>query len=633
MSEMLRRAIRLQVVRAEDAGGGEKKNIVRVVASTDVAYDWGYYSEKLAHGENAIDREGAVSVLLNHDRNQIIGGIRKIETDGSRMTAELEIDPDVRGTNGLRVLDAVRNGYLAGVSIGYDYRREDCVIVEDENEKRTINVNRWRLMEISLTPTPADVAASVSRQMPEWIRTAAVQEDAPMGDKVKAPNGADGQEEKDEVAKEREALAKERKALDRERLEVKLRGLAQSHGVELSDQDLVEVRTEAQGLELLLSRKAKAQETKLKSSAAVDIGRDSADKADEAAEEALLSLAGVRTEKNKGMRAGSVLDIGRRWLAANGASGVLEMNRYDVADALIGNGGRMSRVQRQNKRGRRDAANVTSGLFTSYVMANVMDKQVYNGFQASEESCTHHIWTTPRQVADFKTFSGAALDYGNLVETTENVAFPELGKAEGGYSAALGMWGATISLTLQALINDDLGQFLATLAKAGMIARRTVDVKVYADLAAATWTNRTTAGALSDTTVSVNRGSIAGITGPAGQILGITPRYLIVPSALRGTALSIAQIAPYIAPSDVKVNTDLIPIITPFLASSTYWYLVASQIFEPVVVATLQGMEAPIVEEYDSGAVASRKWKIMYPFKVVIPTVGGNIAAMWQGTA
>jgi hypothetical protein len=40
-----------------------------------------------------------------------------------------------------------------------------------------------------------------------------------------------------------------------------------------------------------------------------------------------------------------------------------------------------------------------------------------------------------------------------------------------------------------------------------------------------------------------------------------------------------------------------------------------------VIVATLVGVEAPIVEEYDAGAVASRKWKIMLPFVVVVPTI------------
>ena len=659
---LIQRQIQLQFVRGE--GDDEKSNRVRVIASTNENYDWGYYKEQLLHDRSNVDCAPAASVLFNHNRDQVIGKILSTELDGQKMTAELEIDPEVTGSNGLKLLRAIRNGYLRGVSIGYEYRREDCTFSEDDSGKRSVVVNRWQLREISITPTPADVAAQVIRQVPEWIRQASHQkakttEVLPMGfeawllarglkkedltadalarqqkmfdeeTKAKALNA-----DSDELKKERAARAEaERKLAEATHLS-EMGKLARTHGVEWKDED-ASGKNREQCITLMLERKAAGAETNVKDPMGVNIMRDAADKADEAAEEALGTLMGVKTEKNLGLRGGTLLDIGRRWLHARGERGILDIDRRQIAEMLLGAGNRVARWQRQA--GRRDAANVTGGMFTSYLLANVMDKVIYNGFQASDEAITYPLWTASREVMDFKTFSGAALDAGNLIETTENTAFPELAKAEGGYSDVLALWGATVSLTLQAMQNDDLGEFMRWLKMAGFIARRTVDVKVYAALAAATWTSRTTVGNLSDDTLSTNRASMAAIAGPAGQTLGLTPRYLIVPAGLRKQALQIAQIAPYIAPEAVKVNTDIIPIITPFLPtaatpSQSTWYIAVSQMYEAVVVATLQGVNAPIIEEYDPGAVAARKWKIMFPFKVVIPTVESKVQGLWQGT-
>ncbi|HYG78686.1 MAG TPA: HK97 family phage prohead protease [Planctomycetota bacterium] len=658
---LIYRQMALQIVRAE---GDKPSNRIHVIASSDDMCDMGYYREQLKHDQNSIDATPAVSVLFNHDRNQVIGGILSTRLEGGKLVAELEIDPDVRGTNGLKLLEAIHKKYLRGVSIGYEYSREHCTFSEDDSGKRTVVVNRWTLREISITPTQADVTATVVRSVPDWAKQAFAKANLEESDmefeKWLAARGLKSEDltdaartrlraEFDAEVRVRASLAttgadeikaerEKREKAERELAAIKHRDdmetLAKSHGVEWKKED-ADGKTREQCVTLMLERKAKATNQQPSGSVAVVITRDAADKADEAAEDALGELLGVKSDKNLGMRGGSVLDIGRRWLAARGEPNILQISRREIAELLMGNGQRVSRYQRVS--GRRDAANVTSGMFTSFLLANVMDKVVYNGFQASEEAITYPLWCADRQVMDFKQFTGAALDAGNLVETAENVAFPELAKGEGGYNATLGLWGATISLTLQSMQNDDLGEFMRWLRMAGFIAKRTVDVKVYTDLEGATWTSRTTVGDLTDDTLSANRASLSEITGPAGQKLGMTPRYLVVPSGLRKKALEISQIAPYIAPEAAKVNTDIIPIITPFLTTAgtptqSKWYIAASKMFEPVVVATLQGVNAPIVEEYDPGAVAARKWKIMFPFKVVIPTVDSKVQAMWRGT-
>jgi len=688
------RFVDFKIQKREDGAAGPG-NIFPVVASTDEPYDWGFFVETLVHEESAIDRHAAVTVLFNHDRACPIGKILNTRVQNGQMCADLQIDSEVEIMPKLSALRAISEGILKGVSVGYGYDYRDCESTyqkeesTDENgnpvccKKQYVKVKKWTLREISITPTPADLSAQVTRQFPEswtgpnaatlkserevkamnfnaWLKARGFDPET-LGDAEKAAlkksfdferKGApvlvaDPDDDGGEVTKERKALAAREKRVARAELVNNLRELAKSHGLpELTKTELEDVETMEEGCKILLGKKAVKEAVLPKEPVAVEVVADSAEKADAAAEDGLLALIprefrGVHNKApDLGMRTGSVLDIGRHWLHAQGMRHVLEMGRQELADSLIGNGGRMNRFQRQRMRkgGQRDAANVTSGMFTSYLLANVLDKAVYNGFMASEDACTHHLWTASRLVSDFKSFTGGALDVGNLVETTENLAFPELAKEEGGYSAALAMWGATLSLTIQALINDDLGEFMKWLGRAGFIARRTIDVKVYTEVAAATWTSRTTAGNLTDATLSANRASMANIAGPAGQALGMNPRFLIVPAGLRSAALTITQLAPALLMNDViKVNTDIVPIITPFLttdgtpANST-WYIAAAQAFEACIVAMLAGMEAPVVEEYDAGAVAARKWKIMLPFKVIVPTVSSKVQGMWRGT-
>jgi hypothetical protein len=69
---------------------------------------------------------------------------------------------DARMPSGVSVADAVDFGALRGVSIGYSYASRDCSYDEATG---TLTVNKWRLLEVSLTPTPADTTGQV-RSLP-----------------------------------------------------------------------------------------------------------------------------------------------------------------------------------------------------------------------------------------------------------------------------------------------------------------------------------------------------------------------------------------------------------------------------------------------------------------------------------
>lgn len=595
-----------------------------LLMSTDDAVDFGGYREVLSHSAASIDMSSARALLINHDPNQIAGTISSLGADGKTLTGKARLMDGAKMQSGVDVREAVKSGALRGVSIGYTYNRSDATYNE---ETRTITVKKWRFLEATLTPIPADGRAQV-RSLPTEFNTApaiaAAHKEKIMSDDIKP----------DAVAIEATRAAD--LANQRADTMVRITKLAESHGLRASDYlDAAKFATFDAAVDGMLDEKARSQATHVTANigaAHVRIGKDASDKADEAAVDSLLDLHGVGDKNKNAERGFTVLDIAKRHGQRVGHN-VSDWTKFDTAQYILGKPVPGAR-----------AANVTSSMFNTVVLANYMDKAVFNGFNNFGANVTWPIWCRRRTVSDFKTFASGALDSGNLVETAEDLAFPELTKAEGSYTASLGLWGATISLTMQALVNDDLGEFSAMLNRAGAIAARTVDKQVYTVVNAGTYTNNTTSGIAGLATaadLSELRAAFDTKTGPAGQTLGNTPRYLLVPSCLRNQALTLTtQVQAY--PTVTNTNTDLQTVITPYLTQaatptqSTVYLVGDPNLVDSVVVAFLQGMESPQVAEYDAGAVAARKWKIMLPFvaSLATTTVSGTIymPGIQQGT-
>lgn len=617
MSEAL--YYRAAELRAADlADNGE----IRLICSTDAAVNMGGFREVLVHKDGSVDHSSCRSLLLNHDRDQIIGGVRSVEIAPGEMRATVFIAESAKTASGTSIRELVKAGALRGVSIGYAYDRDGA---RYDDETNTVTADRWMLREITLTPTPADTRAHVVRSLPDHfapkpntsVRSnnaapAAEMKGSHMADEIK-PQGTPDAAKNDEAVRAAEIAQLRERAAEQK----KITELAESHGLRASQ--FIDLPY-GKALEEMLAAKAAASKTEVRAAPVkVEVVADKMDKANEHAEKEALEGR-------------SILEIARRHAQAAGFPAA-DMNRSDLAGYVLG-----KKVPGMSLR---SAANVTSSMFNSVVLASVMDKAVFNGFNNFAKSVTYPIWTRRRSVADFKSFSAGALDSGNLVETAENIAFPELTKAEGSYSDALGLWGATISLTYQAIVNDDLGEFMSMLNRAGAIAQRTIDKAVYTEINGATWTNNTDSvtGLGTSGDLDTVRKSFEKKTGPAGEILGNTPKYLLVPSCLRTAALqATTQVQ---GSTEMKTNADLIPVITPHLteagtASQSVFYLAGDpSLVDTVVVSFLQGAETPQVMEYDAGAVAARKWKIMQAFVATLAstTVSGTIyiPGMQQG--
>ncbi len=600
-------------IRADDlADTGE----IRLIASTNAPVDVGGYREILSHDAGAVSMESCRSLLLNHDSDQIIGGVRGLELRDGKLMATVFIVESARTASGTSIRELVKAGALRGVSIGYVRDLDKATFDERSN---TLTVPKWSLRELTLTPTPADTRAQVVRSLPKSFTTApndivsdataapaASQKGSPMADENKPQeNTPDAAPKHDEAQRASEIAALRAREADF----IRITKLAESHGLRASD---FIGKPVDQAIEAMLAAKAAKEVTDVKTERTGDIvlGATQAEK--------------VNAESVESLSTGkSVLSVARRHAAAMGLQ-THDMNNADLAAYVLGKDVPGSK--------RSGPANVTSSNFNTVVLGNFMDKAVQNGFSAGV--VTYPAWTNRRVVSDFKTFAAGALDSGNLVSTAENLAFPELAKAEHSYSSALGMWGATISLTFQALVNDDLGEFTRMLNRSGQIAARTVEKEVVRVLEAMTWTGNLTSALALGTAGSLDavRAAFAAKTGAAGEKLGNNPKYLLVPACLRRAAL-LETTALVAGTTDARANTDISAIVNPFLAQAataaqSFYYLIADpNLVDTITVAFLQGNESPSIMEYDAGAVAKRSWKIMLPF-VAAPataTIGGTV--------
>jgi HK97 family phage prohead protease len=672
--EMLRRHIAFTPVwrKRDDAGAVDDSvpSSLDIVASTDDPVDWGGFREVLVHEADNIDISAARSLLINHDPNQVAGRIQGMKSAGGSMTLGADVMPDARLASGPTVRAAIDFGALRGVSIGYGYSQADTAWDEST---RTLTVRRWRLLECSLTPIPADKAAQV-RSRPEWIPDpidtpaagpAAQHGDRHMPDPIipaagqpaavpVTPNPATGAEN-DNV---RKASEHARAAAIQEARDIA--SLARSHNL---DPDSYLELGVAGASQKMLRDLAAVRATNLGQpvggARSVEVTEAAEDKARDAFFGAMAHNAGFRGENlrgvqdNNSLRGRGLLDMVRGTAIALGIRSAGEWDKQDLAWLALG---KPSMIQ---GRGARDA-NVTSSSFPNFVFLNAITKVVAQGFAVGGKSIRYQPLVSVDYRPDFKSFYIGTLAVQNLQKTAEDVAFPELDKSEGVFNSQVKMWGGTMSLTFQALVNDDTAQFDRNLRQAGLIAQKTIDKRVFQKLlmgtstseATSTWTSNTTSGGTVNYTTNDGaaasraglgkvRAALMNKVGLDGNPLGTIPRFAICgptrEQQLRGL-LSVAPGQQTVQQADLEVISSAWLEASALIgnATDTYYLLADPNEVTGLVLSYIRGMESPQVMPYDAGAVAASKWKIFQPFEadLVNMSISGTtvIAAAQQAT-
>lgn len=316
----------------------------------------------------------------------------------------------------------------------------------------------------------------------------------------------------------------------------------------------------------------------------------------EACTQSLLIRAGVRVENPSPL----VRDVERLNITAM-AENILSMNGKRSAGL-----GRADIIK----------AALTTSDFPE-LLANTAGKAMMLGYD--NEPTTHQIWTGEREVADFKEKSFVALSEApGLLEVAEGAEYKHGAFGEAAEKFSIKTFGRMLTITRQALINDDLQAFTAMPAAFGSSARRTEADLVYAKLTGAPVMSDTKtlfhAGhgnlAASGTALSVDslgaaRAAMRRQKGIKGEShLDPQPRFLIVPVVLESKAEAMLNSLVLYGASNGVDNLQWIRNLTlvsdPRLddVSETAWYLAASPAqLDTIVRAYLAGQARPYYEE------------------------------------
>jgi hypothetical protein len=298
----------------------------------------------------------------------------------------------------------------------------------------------------------------------------------------------------------------------------------------------------------------------------------------------------------------SLLELGRDFLESQGVN-TRGLDRLALATRMLHH---------------RAAGAMGTSDFSS-LFANVANKRLRNAYE--ENPATYDMWARRAPNApDFKNITVVSISGApSLLQTNEHGEFKYGTMSDGAETYKVVTYGRIVSLTRQAIINDDLRAFDRLISAFGNSSRRLENSLVYAQLTGnaaladtvalfhADHSNlgTSTGSALQLSSLTTARTAMRSQKGLGGESLNIVPNYLIVPAALEATAYQLTSAA-YVPATQSNINefraggrTAVEPIVEPILdaVSTTAWYMAASSgQIDTVEYCYLDGAEGPIIE-------------------------------------
>jgi hypothetical protein len=581
-----------------------------------------YYDEELVVSPEAVDLarlNGGASVLNTHsqwDLTNVIGVVERAWLEGNegRATVRLSQREDVAG-----LVSDIEAGIIRHISAGYTVQRYAVVRAEEREDGGTVplyRAERWTPAEISFVPVPADAGSSV-RSKPsqghgepcEFVtRATAQRKETAMDDDVQ--NG--GQQPAPAMAAPVAADVIARTA--------EIAELCARHHVADLAPELIR-----SGADVGAAR-AKILETLARNDAAagghrnvvrVETVRDAFETRMAGVEQAILHrlMPGVKLDDNSRQYRGlSLMEIGREWLEAQGVS-TRGMDKLKLADTMLSH--------------RSSSGMHTTSDFAS-LFANVAGKRLRNAYE--ENTGTYQVWARRAPNApDFKAMSVVQLSGApDLLQVPEHGEYTYGAMRDGGTEMRVVTYGRIVALTRQAIINDDLRAFDRLTVAFGLAARRLENSLVYNELVNASLYSAqngnlgTGAGsALQLTSLQGMRTAMRQQRGLNGELLNVTPAFLIVPTTLEQTAYQLTS-NQFVPATTGAINefrsggrTQLEPVVEPLLDanSATAWYGAAnSAAVDTVEYCYLDGAEGPQIESKVGWGVDGVEYKCRLDF-------------------
>lgn len=266
------------------------------------------------------------------------------------------------------------------------------------------------------------------------------------------------------------------------------------------------------------------------------------------------------------------------------------------------------------------ASAITRSLHSTSDFAVILGDVVGRTLRASYQAAPSGIRQLGRQTSarDFRTKTSVQLSEApELLKVSEHGEFKAGSMAEAKESYKIDTFGRLFGISRQALVNDDLGAFSDLSRRFGQAAAE-FEAAFLVDLVTkgsgngptmddgkalfhADHGNKAASGAaLGETPLSDARLAMRLQKGLKGQLISVTPKFLLVPAALETQAEKILASIAAAKVGDVNpFSGSLSLIVEPRLdaKSATRWYVVAdpSEI-DGLEYAYLAGAEGPVVE-------------------------------------
>ncbi|WP_208625399.1 ClpP-like prohead protease/major capsid protein fusion protein [Salinicola salarius] len=280
-----------------------------------------------------------------------------------------------------------------------------------------------------------------------------------------------------------------------------------------------------------------------------------------------------------------------------------------------------------------DRMSIAGAAFThtssdfGHLLADVARRQMLKGYDEAEE--TFQKWTAQGSLPDFRPMQRVDLTtFPSLRKVREGAEYKYASVGDRGEQIMLATYGELLSITRQAIINDDLSALQRIPRMMGRAAIRTVGDLVYAllgsnptmgdnkKLFSADRGNQLTAGALSIARIDQAKTMMA--TQKEGNAtLNIRPKYHLTPVSMESTtrALYAAEFDPAMAearvPNPVRGLTEVIADARLDDQSKTTSYMTADpNQFDTIEVAYLDGNSSPYLEQQQGFTVDGAVFKV-----------------------
>ncbi|TWO71909.1 hypothetical protein FN976_07920 [Caenimonas sedimenti] len=326
------------------------------------------------------------------------------------------------------------------------------------------------------------------------------------------------------------------------------------------------------------------------------------------------------TDNGRQYRGFTLLELGREFLDMHGVN-TRGLDRMSLAASVM-----------QFRSGAGGMQTVSD--FAS-LLANVANKRMRGAY--GENPGSYRQWARKAPNApDFKSMTVVQISGApDLLQVNEHGEFTYGQMQDGKEVYSLLTYGRIVSLSRQAMVNDDLRGFDRMVTAFGFSAARLENRTVYSQLTAnaamgdgtalfhADHANLLTGSALAVGALSAMRAAMRKQKGLQNEELNLAPAYLIVPAALEQTAYQLTS-SNYVPATKAEVNefrtggrTAVEPVVEPILDanSATTWYAAASSTqVDTVEYCYLDGNEGPVIESEMSFKVDGMSMKCRHDF-------------------